>query len=643
LGDLRTAIALLEATLEAAHDGVVVLDRDRRVILHNRVFLEMFRLAPEQVLGRTSDQILGLIADQLTDIGSAMAIVQRGADDPSLEQLDRLRFKDGRVYQRFSAPQRVDGAIVGRVVSYEDVTAAVRVDEALTEQRGLLEKAQEVAHVGSFVAEIDGTDRLSWSPETYRIFGIRPDEFDGTSAAFFRFVHPDDLDAVVRAGETARSAGMPYDVEHRIMRPDGTIRWVHERADISRCPAGTPLRIVGTVQDITERRRLEEQLRQAQKLEAIGRLAGGIAHDINNALTAIVGYTELALAALAEGHPARPDVAEIRRAAERAESVTRQLLAFSRKQLLEPRVFHLSNAVANVTRFLERLLSGTIEVQAVTPAGLPPIHGDPGQIEQAIVNLAVNARDAMPAGGRLTLTVAVETVDEDGARVYQPMAPGRYVTLTVTDTGHGMDAETRAHVFEPFFTTKEVGKGTGLGLAMVYGTVKQSGGFIYVDSEVGRGTTFKLFFPPAKQVAAAPSASPAAPAEGRQPTVLVVEDEPAIRHLVVTALRNQGYRLLEAASGEEALVVADRETAGIDLLLTDANMPGISGIELANALVALAPALRVIVMSGYTQESLTVQGLRGAVSLLPKPFTPNDLRQKVSAVLSRSSPTASEG
>jgi nitrogen-specific signal transduction histidine kinase/CheY-like chemotaxis protein len=392
--------------------------------------------------------------------------------------------------------------------------------------------------------------------------------------------------------------------------------------------------MIGTVQDITERRQLEEQLRQLQKMEAIGRLAGGIAHDLNNALTTIGGYAELVLGAVEVGHPARPDVEEIRRAAERAGSVTRQLLSFSRKQLLEPRVFDLNDTVTAIGRLLSRLLGSDVHVQIRLADAALPILADPGQVEQAIINLAVNARDAMPSGGQLRLTTTRETVDAESARTHVPMPAGEYVVLRVTDTGQGMSRETQTRIFEPFFTTKEVGKGTGLGLSMVYGTLKQIGGFIFVDSEVEGGTTFHLYFPPGSPKQPAPGVS--ADREGRgQETLLIVEDEPAIRNLVASALRNDGYRILLACSAEEALAVAAVHDGPIDLLLTDAIMPGQSGIELANLMVERRPGLPVIIMSGYTEETLAMPGAEGVVALLQKPFTPRDLRRRIRDVLDR--------
>jgi signal transduction histidine kinase len=449
-------------------------------------------------------------------------------------------------------------------------------------------------------------------------------------------VHTDDRERVKTATRAALADDVPYDIEHRIVRPDGTVRWVHEQAKILRDAQGRPLRMIGTVQDVTDRRLLEDQLRQSQKMDAIGRLAGGIAHDLNNALTAIAGYAELALGEVEAGHPARADVEEIRRAAERAGSVTRQLLAFSRKQLLEPRIFNLNDTVTGIARLLSRLLGTDLHVQTRLSDTALAVLGDPGQVEQAVINLAVNARDAMSGGGQLLLTTGMETVDDHFARTHVPMPAGSYVVLSVTDTGHGMSRDIQARIFEPFFTTKDVGKGTGLGLSMVYGTLKQIGGFIFVDSEIGRGTTFRLYFPPA---ASKPAAAALLSGRDERPrgneTLLIAEDETAVRNLVASALRRDGYRLLIASSADEALGLADAHDGRIDLLLTDAIMPGRSGLELANLMVARRPGLPVIVMSGYTEENLAISGLSKPVSLLQKPFTPSDLRRRIRDVLDR--------
>ena len=630
---LEETIALLEATLEASHDGILVLDLDRRVIRHNRVLAEMLRLPPEAFHSVLADDLLKIVVADLEDPEAFMTRSKELWSDLATRSSDVLRFKDGRVYERFVAPHRIGPNIVGRVVSLRDIGPAVRTEQALEQHRAFLEKAQEIGHIGSWVAELDGSDRLGWSAETHRIFGVPAGHFDGTSTTFLTFVHPDDRASVGAATGDAVSGAGPYDIEHRVIRPDGSVRWVHEKAAVVHDTHGRATRLVGTVQDITERRLLEDQLRQSQKMEAIGRLAGGIAHDLNNALTAIAGYAELALGEVAADHPARSDVEEIRRAAERAGSVTRQLLAFSRKQLLQPRVFDLNETIRAMSRLLARLLGADVEVQTRLADTPLPVLGDPGQVEQAVINLAVNARDAMPGGGRLVLATAREEVDEAFARSHPPIRVGQYIVLRVSDSGHGMASDTQARIFDPFFTTKDVGKGTGLGLSMVYGTVKQIGGFIFVDSEIDRGTTFRLYFPPA--------VSPAGEAQARggeqpgQETLLIVEDEPAVRHLVASALRHDGYRLLLAGSAEEALELSDAHDGPIDLLLTDAMMPGQTGMELASLLAARRPGIPVIIMSGYTEDTLDVPGLKKPVVLLQKPFTPRELRRRLREVLER--------
>jgi len=503
---------------------------------------------------------------------------------------------------------------------------------ALREHCDFLERAQEVAHVGSWVAELDGSERLAWSLETHIIFGVPPAEFSGTTAAFFERVHSADVDIVRAASAAARAGEGPLDIEHRIVRPDDAVRWVHSRADLVRDASGRVVRMIGTIQDTTERRLLEDQLRQSQKMEAIGRLAGGIAHDLNNALTAIAGYCELALGEFDDPKQMHADVEEIRRAAERAGSVTRQLLAFSRKEILEPRLFDLNETITALGRLLARLLGVDIQVRTRLAPAVPAILGDPGQVEQAIINLAVNARDAMPRGGQLGLSTSIEDIDESTARANAPMAPGRYVVLRVSDTGQGMSPETQAHIFEPFFTTKDTGKGTGLGLSMVYGTLKQIGGFIFVDSQLGRGTTFRLYFRPSgPPLGGALHDRPAHAREAGGETLLVVEDEASVRNLVASTLRGEGYQLLLAVSTEEAIRIADAHAGDIHLLLTDAVLPGRSGLELASVITSKRPMIRVIVMSGYSED--TLGGLDPHMALLRKPFAPRELRRRIREAL----------
>ena len=629
---LEETIAQLEAAFDSTHDGIVVVGLDRHMVRYNRRFAEMFGFPEAMLRAGDSAAMIEYVSAQVEDSDAAV-LKSDALWELDRSHLQRLHFRDGRVFDRYIAPWRVANAVIGRVVSYRDISESVRQAQALEQHRAFLERAQQVAHVGSWVAEFDGSDQLGWSPETYRIFGVAPDDFPGTSTAFFRFVHEDDLPAVRAAAAAAVADGSPsYDIEHRIVRADGTVRWVHERADVLRGESGA-VRMIGTVQDITERRLLEEQLRQLQKMDAIGRLAGGIAHDLNNALTAIGGYAELALGTLAADHQARADVEEVRRGAERAAAVTRQLLAFSRKKLLEPRRFDANETAANMCRMLSRILGTDIRVSTRLAPEPLPIVGDPGQIEQAILNLALNAKDAMPNGGDLVLATSSETIDESAATKRLPMPAGRYVALRVIDTGCGMSPETQARAFEPFFTTKDVGKGTGLGLSMVYGTVQQSGGFIFVVSEVGRGTTIELYFPPAPPLPA--TAEQPRRTQARRETLLVVEDEPAVRNLVASTLRRDPLTVLLATSAEEAMQIARTHDGDIDLLLTDAVMPGKSGIELARTLLEERPRLRVMIMSGYTGDTIGLTGLPQPVDMLQKPFSPSDLRRRIREALDR--------
>jgi two-component system cell cycle sensor histidine kinase/response regulator CckA len=632
---LQETVALLEATLESTHDGIIVLDLSRRIVRSNQHYLDMFGFTRDELLRGGVDRVLDTLLPQLEDADALAEKSQAIWQHPEREVFDVLRFKDGRVFERCVAPHRIGSTVVGLVASFRDISQSARAQHALELHRILFEKAQEVAHVGSWVVDLDGSNRLAWSIEAHRIFGVLPGQFDGSSETFYSLVHEADRAVVRAAFQAAVEDSVPYDIEHRIVRRDGSERWVHERADVLRDDRGEPIRVVGAVQDITDRRQLEDQVRHAQKMEAVGRLAGGIAHDLNNALTAIAGYAELALGQVPDEHPVREDLEEIRRAAERASSVTGHMLEFSRKRVLEPRVFNLNETVIAMARMLSRLLGSDIEVGTRLHPALPPILGDPGHVEQAIINLAVNARDAMPNGGRLDLATKFDIVDEASARAHVPMKPGRYVVLCVTDTGHGMSREIQHRIFEPFFTTKDVGKGTGLGLSMVYGTLKQIGGFVFVDSEIGRGSEFSLYFPPVPPHAL-PAPLPNREAKrGGTETLLIVEDEAAVRTLVASALTKEGYRVLIASSAAEALAIAQGHEAEIDLLLTDAMMPGQSGIDLARALAGRRPDLPVILMSGYTKETLPLENVEAHFSLLHKPFTPRELRQRIREVLDR--------
>jgi signal transduction histidine kinase len=414
-----------------------------------------------------------------------------------------------------------------------------------------------------------------------------------------------------------------------LLRKDGAVITVEVSARA--LPAGN---LLATLRDVTDRKRLEEQLRQAQKMEAVGRLAGGVAHDFNNVLTAIFGYADLLTEEFPAGSPARQDLEEIRKAATRASALTRQLLAFSRQQVLAPVVLSVNDLVEDVDKMLRRLLGEDVDLRVTLARDAGNVRTDPGQLQQVIMNLVVNARDAMPTGGKLLIETADTELTEQYAELHQPVIPGRYVMVAVSDTGVGMDAQTKARIFEPFFTTKEKSKGTGLGLSTVYGIVKQSGGYIWVYSEPGHGTTFKVYLPRVD----APVDPQAPPREvgtitGTE-TILLAEDDEMLRPLSKGLLEKLGYTVLESENASQALGLADAHVGPIHLLIADVVMPGASGRELARRLADSRPDTKVLYVSGYTDDAIVHHGmLEPGLNFLQKPFTPAALASKVREVL----------
>ncbi len=480
------------------------------------------------------------------------------------------------------------------------------------------------------------------SRQIEELLGYSIHEWLSTPNFWLRIVHPDDRERARREAAEIFASASGGVSQFRWIARDGRTVWVEIRASVIVDRTGRPVGVRGVATDITaakegeaQRASLEAQLLQAQRLESIGRLAGGVAHDFNNLLTVINGYADMARLDLGPGHAAAADLREIRAAGDRAASLTQQLLAFSRRQLLQPRVLVLNQLIAEVNRLLQRVLGEDIELVTRLDPALGAIKADPGQMEQVIMNLAVNARDAMPQGGVLVLETSNLILDRQYADEHMSLPEGSYVLLTASDTGVGMDAAVLPHIFEPFFTTKETGKGTGLGLSTVYGIVKQSGGWIWVYSEPGHGTAFKIYLPRVDEpvLALEPAARDDDHPTGTE-TILVVEDDPMVRRLVTQVLHKSGYTVLEAAGGAEAAAICADRSRAIDLMVTDVVMPVTSGRELAARLRSARPRMRVLYMSGYTDDSVVRGGLLDAsMAFLQKPFTATALTRKVRDVL----------
>ncbi len=533
------------------------------------------------------------------------------------------------------APFALDAEAEELLASFVDQAAlAIRNARLYEEARGARDFLRSIAeHSPAGIVTTDVRGRVTyWSPRAEELLGYRAEEVLGRPVAELQRGGLESARALMRR---LRTDGRIREHETEILARDG--RWMECRFSLAllRDAAGETIGTLAILEDTSERKRLEAQLRQSQKMEAVGRLAGGIAHDFNNLLAVIMGHSDLIRSVLKKGDALAHDVEQIRRASERAATLTRQLLAFSRRQFLQPQVIDVNTLVGNLATMLQRLIGEDIHLELRLDAAAGRVSADPGQLEQVLMNLAVNARDAMPQGGRLTLETAPASLDQAFVATHPGSATGPHVRLSIHDTGCGMTADVLAHLFEPFFTTKEPGRGTGLGLSTVYGIVKQHRGYVDVVSEVDRGSSFGVYLP---RVETRPTPDRPTPRErikpGSRETVLFVEDEVALRDLMHRVLAKGGYTVLAAGDGVEALSLVESHAGRIDIVVTDVIMPRMSGPELATRLRARDPAVGLLYVSGYTADQLRSQADLGAdATLLPKPFTADGLLRKVREVL----------
>ncbi|MBI3403820.1 MAG: PAS domain S-box protein [Acidobacteria bacterium] len=626
-------LARLRQAVDASGEVIFMTDREGTITFVNPQF--------ERTYGYTADEVVGKATPRVLKSGSRSEefyerFWRQILDGQVMRSEFENRTKAGALIDVEATVNPIrDGAqqIVGFIAVQRDVTLLRRMVDALRQNEERLRLiADSVSDMVSQV-RLDGT-YLYASPAHERVLGYAPAALLGTSA--FDLVHPADLARVKAelAKAVQRAAADATRFEFRCQHADGRYLWLEAVGSLMHDDAQTPIGAVLSARDVTERKLLEEQFHQGQKMEAIGRLAGGIAHDFNNVLTAILGFTELLLGRV-DDPGLIADLKEVKDAGERAGRLTRQLLAFSRKQVMAPQILDLNLVVVHVERMLQRVIGEDVHLSVEPAPSLAPVKADPGLVEQLLMNLAVNARDALPKGGRLTIRTANVEIDEEFVRRLPGAAVGEYVALAVADTGQGIPAELLERVFEPFFTTKPLGKGTGLGLSTVYGIVKQSGGYVSISSTVGVGTTVTSYFPRVYEaVRPAPERTrPQAELRGTE-TVLVAEDQTAVRDLMARVLGDLGYTVLTARDGADAVVTEAAHAGQIDLLLSDVIMPGLNGPDLAQRLLRRRPGLKVLYVSGFTSHLAIRLGTLGTrAGFLQKPFTPDRLALKVREIL----------
>lgn len=629
---LHQSEATNRALFESLADGVFVA-QDERFVFANPALPALLGYEPERFVGLRFDDI---VAPAFLPLWTSRYRLRVG-DGPEPPRHYALQFvrRDGRPIwvelraTRFTWQGR--RAVLGIA---RDVSERHAAEERLRESEARFRQVTESLNEVVWLTTVDRSQVLYISPAYETIWGRPCASLYATPTDWLEAIHPDDRDRVAQSG-LARGRSGSHEEEYRIVRPDGGTRWIRDRAFPVLDGSGRTVRVAGVAEDITERRQLEAQLRHTQRMESVGQLAGGVAHDFNNWLTVIFGYTEVLAETVGEHAFGAQALHEIRRAAERAASLTRQLLAFSRKEVLQPAVHDLNVIVRDTEKILQRVLGEDVTTDFALAPGPLFVRVDFSQWVQVLMNLAINARDAMPMGGRLRIETAAIDVTDETARAHPSLRPGPHVQLSMTDNGVGMAPETVARAFEPYFTTKEVGHGTGLGLSVVHGIVEQSRGAIHLESAVGVGTTARMLLPASPPPGDAEGDARARERVHGQETILVVEDEASLRRIAVHGLLAQGYGVIEASNGVEAVEIL-KARDDIDLVLTDVVMPESGGRQVADAATSLHPGIKVIFMTGYTNDAVVRHGLLDAeITLLQKPFTPGALCQLVRRVLDR--------
>ena len=630
---LRQSEARYRHLIEHATDIIYTHTLDGRLITVNRVAEIVLGYSREEFISKSIFEIIAVEHQAL-----ARRMIEEKLQNPSLTSttytIDVLSKTRERIPLEISTQIIYDqGAPLAVQGIARDVTERKKAEQALRRSEERFRKVIETS--GEGIAMRDPSGHLTFVNGRFaEMLGYSVDELMGKHVR--EIIAPEFHQLVQESFIRRKDTGISETIDIQFVRKN------NERMDaiLAASPMydeeGSFIGSLGMVTDITERKVLEAQLRQSQKMEAVGRLAGGVAHDFNNLLTAIRGHVDMLSGEISGDSPLHADVVEIGKAADRAAALTQQLLAFSRRQMLQPVVMQIDSVVREMETLLRRLIAEDIDLQITFGAEGKRVRADRTQIEQVLMNLLVNAVDAMPNGGTVRIVTAPAVVDEEFARANPGAHVGDHVSLCVTDTGHGMDPQTLSHVFEPFFTTKDIGKGTGLGLATVYGIVKQSGGHVRVLSEVGVGTKFEILLPTVQDQVVAPRAGerPVPKTESGE-TILVAEDEDAVRALTVRILRKRGYQVLEARDGRNAIEVAERFPGAIRLLVTDVIMPRMGGRELSESLAQVRPEMKVLFMSGYTDDQLLQRGVlqNGSGNFLEKPFTPEALANKVREVL----------